>query len=104
MNDIQRHKQKLLDNIKLSEALTRLQVNTDFALVFKSYYCNELAIENTKALAYYDKDSLEYKELMNELNQISSFQKFMDTILSNGAMARDNLKELANLDTGDNDD
>lgn len=104
MNEIQKHKQSLLYKIKLSEALTRLLANTDFALVFKTYYCNELVLENTKALAYYDNTSLEYQELISELNQISCFLKFMDTIQSNGAMARDNLKELANLDTGDNDE
>lgn len=105
MNAILKHKQELTYKIQLAECLKRLTANTDFVILFKEYYCNTLVLENVTALANYDKDSLEYQELINELNQISYFQKFMDTILTNGVMAKDNLREsIAILDTGENDE
>ena len=75
-------------------ALNRLYSNPDFKLVFKNYYCNEYVISLVKSLSQYSENTTEYQETIRELSVISSFQKFLQEILTNGAMAIDNLKEL----------
>ena len=80
--------------INLASALKRLYSNPDFVTVFKKYYGECYVLELVSNLAFYDDESVEYKETVKELNVISSFNKFLDTILTNGAMAENDLKEL----------
>lgn len=92
--DVLRQREKNMLQINLASALKRLYSNPDFVTVFKKYYGERYVLDLVSNLALYDDESVEYKETVKELNVISSFKKFLDTILTNGAMAENDLKEL----------
>lgn len=93
-SDIIKQREENMLQINLASALKRLYSNPDFVTVFKKYYGECYVLELVSNLALYDNKSVEYKETIKELNVISSFKKFLDTILTNGAMAENDLKEL----------
>lgn len=93
-NDINKQREENELQINLAKSLKRLYSNSDFVAVFKSYYSESYVLNLVSNLALYDNDSVEYKETIQELNTISSFNQFLDTILTNGAMAEISLKEI----------
>lgn len=93
-NEINKQREENILQINLASALKRLYSNPDFVTVFKKCYSESYVLELVSNLALYDNESVEYKEIIKELNVISSFNKFLDTILTNGAMAETDLKDL----------
>lgn len=94
VSDVQKD-QKLYKHQKdLYLALNRLYSNPDFMLVFKDYYLNEYVLSLVKELSRYPSDTIEHKETLQELSVISGFQKFLDNVQTNGAMAIQSLNEL----------
>lgn len=91
-------------DIELAQCLKRLTINQDFVKLIMMYYSNEYVLSLVSNLAKYDKESLEYKETMNELHSISSFKMFLDIIKQNGAMAEHSLKELMTIPIGETDE
>lgn len=78
----------------LADALKRLYSNPDFVMVFKNHYSKDVVLELVSNMTLYDTDTTEYKEIVKSLNVISSFNQFLDKLLTNGAMAEMSLNDL----------
>lgn len=94
LTDIKNDEIKYNHQKDLYLSLNKLYSNPDFIKVFKTYYCNEYVLELVKDLSTYTEGTIEHKEILFELSVISSFQKFLDTIQTNGAMAIHSLNDL----------
>lgn len=102
--EIIQQKQIAKEQINLANALKRLYANTDFVLLIQKHYSTQLVEDLVNELAKHNQDSDTYKSIINNLNAISHFRLFLDKVLDNEAMAHISLKEIANLETGDNDE
>lgn len=79
----------------LANALKRLYINPDFITVFTKHYSESYVLALVDSLAQYENNSIEYQETIKELDTISNFKRFMNTIMNDGAMAEVYLKELS---------
>lgn len=98
-NDISYYKKQL----ELSTGLKKLYCNSDFMLVFMKHYCEEYVLYLVSKLSQYSSESNEHKEILKELSAISYFQKYIDNINRNGAMAITTLNELNAIPTDEID-
>lgn len=104
LTDIKNDEIKYNHQKDLYLSLNKLYSNPDFIKVFKTYYCNEYVLELVKDLSTYTEGTIEHKEILFELSVISSFQKFLDTIQTNGAMAIQSLNDLNAIPLSEIDD
>lgn len=104
LTDIKNDEIKYNHQKDLYLSLNKLYSNPDFIKVFKTYYCNEYVVELVKDLSTYTEGTIEHKEILFELSVISSFQKFLDTIQTNGAMAIHSLNDLNAIPLSEIDD
>lgn len=104
LTDIKNDEIKYNHQKDLYLSLNKLYSNPDFIKVFKTYYCNEYVLELVKDLSTYIEGTIEHKEILFELSVISSFQKFLDTIQTNGAMAIHSLNDLNAIPLSEIDD
>lgn len=104
VSDIKNDEKQYKQQKDLYLCLNRLYSNPDFIRLFKNYYCQEYVLSLVKELSRYDEESIEHKETLKELSVISSFQKFLDTIQTNGAMAINSLNELSAIPLSEIDD
>lgn len=95
LTDIQQDEIRYNKQKDLYLSLVKLYSNPDFVKVFKNYYCNEYVLDLVASLSNHAEDSTEHKETLHELSVISSFQKFLNTIKANGAMAIQSLNDLS---------
>ena len=104
LTDIKNDEIKYNHQKDLYLSLNKLYSNPDFIKVFKTYYCNEYVLELVKDLSTCTEGTIEHKEILFELSVISSFQKFLDTIQTNGAMAIQSLNDLNAIPLSEIDD
>ena len=104
LTDIKNDKIKNKNKKDLYLSLTKFYSNPDFIKVFKTYYCSEYVLELVKDLSTYTDDTIEHKEILFELSVISSFQKFLNIIQTNGAMALQSLNDLNAIPLSEIDD
>lgn len=104
LTDIKNDEIKYNHQKDLYLSLNKLYSNPDFIKVFKTYYCNEYVLELVKDLSTCTEGTTEHKEILFELSVISSFQKFLDTIQTNGAMAIQSLNDLNAIPLSEIDD
>ncbi len=80
------------NDVELDEALTRLEVNSDFQAVFGDKFIEAFAITNVMQFAGYD-DAARRRSVEKTLAR-SHFMKFITSVHADGEQARANLKEL----------
>ena len=104
LTDIKNDEIKYNHQKDLYLSLNKLYSNPDFIKVFKTYYCSEYVLELVKGLSTYTDDTIEHKEILFELSVISSFQKFLNILQTNGAMAIQSLNDLNAIPLSEIDD
>jgi len=78
-------------DIKVSEALARLQATDDFKLVFENKFIENFAITNTMLVSDYDQTTRQ--RTFEKMVGRSVFSLFMSDVHNDGELARLNLKE-----------
>ena len=95
LTDIKNDEIKYNHQKDLYLSLNKLYSNPDFS---------EYVLELVKDLSTYTDDTIEHKEILFELSVISSFQKFLNIIQTNGAMAIQSLNDLNAIPLSEIDD
>lgn len=92
--------QRLQQEIALADSLALLKVNVDFKRVLK-HYTESLPLSLVSQLANHLPESNEYKGILNQLNAISHFKQFLDSVIEQGQWAKDELFVLQHNPDGD---
>lgn len=82
-------------DMHLLTSLENIMLHPGFMEVIQKRYLTELPLELMNKLASAKED--EVKQIHEELLAISHFRKFINTILSNGQIAKSSLVELQNV-------
>lgn len=93
--DFEAYTKSIEHEIKLSEALERLENNPDFKLVIIDGYLNSKALDSVSLLARPEiKKRGERADIMEDLVAISNFQYYLWMIKELGGVAKQNLTEV----------
>lgn len=93
IHELQQHQRQCQDDIHLSEALERLQHNSDFKKVINEFYLKKFVILKSYELSCCHKQSDEFEHTQNQLIAVGLFKSFLDDILQRGQLARISLQE-----------
>lgn len=88
--------------VLIGKQLQRLMLNKDFKALIVDGYIANLALSNVEQLAHYDKDCIDYKLCIDELNAISHLQKYLHGLQRQAEFAEQSLNEA--MDTNLNED
>lgn len=91
---IQDEKTQLQLKINQAQAVKRLFVQQDFVQVFEMGYFTHEVLRLHKQMANHLKGSQEYEQIVQALDTISSVQRYLQTVINDGAMAQEQLAEL----------
>ncbi|MFC0819776.1 hypothetical protein [Moraxella marmotae] len=90
---LEQEKNAVYRKIQLSEALERLMVNPDFVVVFKMYYFKDYVLDMVNQLSGVA-NTPDSQTLHQRLVMVSQLQAELDNLLTQGAMAKEQLQEL----------
>ncbi|MFB6349638.1 hypothetical protein ACFBZI_09410 [Moraxella sp. ZJ142] len=90
---LEQEKNAVYRKIQLSEALERLMVNPDFVVVFKMYYFKNYVLDMVNQLSGVV-NTPDSQILHQRLVMVSQLQAELDNLLTQGAMAKEQLQEL----------
>lgn len=82
---------ELLKQVQLAEAVKRLKSNADFVTVFEMNYFTQQAVSHVRLLGM---DTEQEQNIIQTLKHIGGVQRYLDTLLEQGAMAKDSILEL----------